>query len=127
MPSIKVKRVYDKREVTDGARILVDRLWPRGVRHDGSKVDIWFKNIAPSTELRKWFSHEVEKWPEFRERYIKELEQNPSIDKFISIIKDNGTVTFLYASSDTEHNNALVLKEFIDKKLKDIGEDSKKP
>ncbi len=110
---IKIKRVYDDFDVTDGVRILVDRLWPRGIRKNSRNIDMWLKDVAPSTELRKWFSHEPEKWEQFRKKYLKELEENKAVEKLENIIKENGTVTLVYSAKDTEHNDAVVLLEFL--------------
>jgi uncharacterized protein YeaO (DUF488 family) len=110
---MKIKRVYEKTDIEDGTRILVDRLWPRGMTKENASVDLWLKEIAPSTELRKWFGHEPAKWNEFRERYIQELKNN---EKQTSMLKEQlkkGTVTLLYASKDEKHNEAVVLKEFL--------------
>ncbi len=114
---VKIKRVYEKYDVIDGMRILIDRLWPRGVRHDGSKVDLWLKDVAPSTELRKWFSHDPKKWVEFQKRYIKELDGNPALDKLIGIARQNDTITLLYATADTSHNSAIILKQVLESRL----------
>jgi uncharacterized protein YeaO (DUF488 family) len=108
---IKIKRVYEKPDKEDGFRILVDRLWPRGLTKEKASVDLWFKGIAPSTELRKWFGHDPAKWNEFRKRYRDELKKN---EEQVSLLKDqikNGTVTLVYGAKDEEHNEALVLKE----------------
>ena len=114
---VKIKRVYEKYDVIDGMRILIDRLWTRGVRHDGSKVDLWLKDVAPSTELRKWFSHDPKKWVEFQKRYIKELDGNPALDKLIGIARQNDTITLLYATTDTAHNSAIILKQVLESRL----------
>ncbi|BCS91317.1 MAG: uroporphyrin-III methyltransferase [Candidatus Micrarchaeota archaeon] len=111
---IKLKRVYDDMEASDGIRILVDRLWPRGLRKYTNKIDIWIKDVAPSDDLRKWFAHDPNKWDEFKVRYKEELKSNNALKKLLNIIKENEIVTFLYASSDREHNNAVVLKEYIE-------------
>jgi len=110
--NMKIKRVYEKPEIEDGLHILVDRIWPRGLTKEKAKVDIWLKDIAPSTELRKWFGHEPAKWNEFRERYLQELEKN---EKQTSVLKEhvkNGMVTLVYATKDEKHNEAVVLKDF---------------
>ncbi|WP_221289870.1 DUF488 domain-containing protein [Stygiolobus caldivivus] len=111
---IKVKRVYDPVEKGDGVRILVDRLWPRGIKKD--KVDVWLKDIAPSEELRTWFGHDPDKWEEFKRRYFEELSKNPKLDILLQLIKKGEDVTLLYASK-SPYNNAVALKEFIDKIL----------
>jgi uncharacterized protein YeaO (DUF488 family) len=108
---MKIKRVYEKPEKDDGIRILVDRLWPRGLTKEKARVDLWLKDIAPSTELRKWFGHDPGKWKEFRKRYSDELKKN---EEQVSLLKDqikNGTVTLVYGAKDEEHNEAFVLKE----------------
>ena len=110
---MKIKRVYEKPEKDDGTRILVDRLWPRGMTKEKAAVDLWLKEIAPSTALRKWFNHDPAKWPEFIQRYRKELEHNK---EQVSILKKelSKEVTLLYASKDEKHNDAVVLKEMLE-------------
>lgn len=112
---IKLKRVYDKRSSTDGARYLVERLWPRGIKKTELHLDDWLKDVAPSTELRKWFSHDPEKWEEFRRKYFAELDHAPDASEPIRQAARNGTVTLLYSSHDAEHNNALALKEYLER------------
>lgn len=107
-----MKRVYEKPKVEDGMRILVDRLWPRGLTKEKARVDLWLKDIAPSTKLRKWFGHNPLKWNEFRERYLQELKNN---EKLTSILKEqlkNGMVTLVYGARDEAHNEAIVIKDF---------------
>ncbi len=113
---IKLKRVYDPVSKDDGLRILVERLWPRGIKKDNLVYDLWLKEIAPSSNLRKWFSHDPSKWDEFQNKYAQELNGNP---KAIQKIKDlhAKTITLLYSSKDTEHNNALYLKRYLESKL----------
>lgn len=111
---LKLKRVYDPPSKDDGMRILVDRLWPRGIKKDEAKIDEWMKDIAPSDELRKWFSHEPSKWEEFKRRYREELKKNHSLIERLSLESKIGTVTLLFAAKDEEHNNAVVLKEVIE-------------
>ena len=109
---MKMKRVYEKPKVEDGMRILVDRLWPRGLTKEKARVDLWLKDIAPSTKLRKWFGHNPLKWNEFRERYLQELNNN---EKLTSILKEqlkNGMVTLVYGARDEAHNEAIVIKDF---------------
>ena len=111
---IQIKRVYEKPAKDDGMRILVDRLWPRGLSKEKADVDLWLKEIAPSTELRKWFGHVPDRWKEFQKRYHHELENNiESVSKLKELIK-KGAVTLLYGAKDKEHNEALVLKEWLD-------------
>jgi len=110
--NIKLKRVYEKPDEKDGFRILVDRLWPRGLTKEKAAVDLWLKNIAPTTELRKWFNHDPEKWKEFQKKYFKELKENK---EDVSVLKDHlkkETVTLLYGAKDEVHNEALVLKNY---------------
>lgn len=110
---VNIKRVYDAPDEDDGKRILVDRLWPRGMTKEKAQVDLWLKEIAPTTELRKWFEHDPEKWEAFKKRYIKELQENKEP---VSILKDavkRGKVTLLYGAKDEEHNEALVLKNVL--------------
>ncbi|HEY6328782.1 MAG TPA: DUF488 domain-containing protein [Blastocatellia bacterium] len=113
---IKLKRAYEPPAKDDGERILVERLWPRGLTKEKAKIDLWMKEIAPSTELRKWFGHDPAKWTEFRRRYKSELEQQPELVKELRAKGRRGPVTFVYAAKDEEHNSALLLKEFVEKK-----------
>jgi uncharacterized protein YeaO (DUF488 family) len=109
-PKIFLKRVYETPSPQDGRRILVDRLWPRGVSKEAAQLDGWMKDVAPSTELRKWFDHRPERWPEFRRRYICELKSNPSLHTLREMVA-RAPVTLLYAARDTAHNEAVVLAE----------------
>ena len=112
---LRIKRVYEKPSKEDGKRILVDRLWPRGLTKEKAAVDLWLKEIAPSTELRKWFGHDPEKWKEFQKKYHRELKNNV---EQVSVLKEQlteGLVTLLYGAKDEEHNEALVLKEWLSK------------
>lgn len=112
---IKIKRVYEKPQPGDGLRLLVDRLWPRGLSKDQARVDRWLKEIAPSDELRKWFGHDPDKWQEFRSRYIEELRsKREMVDEIVASAR-TGTVTLVYAAADEEHNNAVVLKELLER------------
>lgn len=112
---IQIKRAYDPQEASDGYRVLVDRLWPRGVSKVKEQLDCWLKEIAPSDELRKWFGHEPEKFPEFRKKYIEELKNNQEIvKKLVKIVMEHKIVTFVYAAKEQQYNNAVVLKEFIE-------------
>jgi len=108
---LKIKRVYDKPAEEDGTRILVDRLWPRGLTKQKAKVDVWLKDIAPSTELRKWFAHDPEKWKEFIKKYKKELHENKEQAAVLKEYLRQGTVTLVYGARDELHNEALVIKE----------------
>lgn len=112
---IKIKRIYDPASADDGQRILIDRLWPRGIKKENAKIDEWLKEIAPSDELRKWFSHDPDKWTEFRKKYRDELRKKQDlVDKLCKEAK-NGKITLLFSARDTEFNNAVVLKEVIEK------------
>lgn len=110
---IKIKRVYDPVSKADGKRVLVG-LWPRGVTKEDAGFDLWLKDIAPSDELRKWFSHDPTKWQEFRTRYRKELEDKPGMIEDLKKAARRGTVTLLFAAKDADRNNAVVLKEMIE-------------
>ena len=112
---IQIKRVYEQAAKSDGQRFLVDRLWPRGVSKATAKLDLWLKEIAPSTELRQWFhnSDRTDRWEQFKAKYLLELAQNRSVAELKDIIGHNDTVTLLYAVNDEHHNHALILKEFI--------------
>lgn len=110
---IFLKRIYEASEVEDGYRVLVDRLWPRGISKAHAKVDLWLKEIAPSTALRKWFSHDPEKWDEFKSRYFAELDNSRYIKPLIKTIHETN-VTLIYSSRDTQHNHAVVLHEYLE-------------
>lgn len=115
---MNIKRVYEKPGREDGFRILVDRLWPRGLKKADAQIDEWAKLLAPSAELRKWFGHDPERWKEFEKKYISELKSN---DAAVSFVKDNAgkkVITLLYGAADSEHNNALVLQQFLKTKFK---------
>ncbi len=113
---IKIKRVYDPVSPDDGKRILVDRLWPRGIKKEKAGIDEWLKDIAPSDNLRKWFSHDPEKWHEFRRRYKKELEKKLELVERIKSQTRKGNITLLFSARDVKYNNAIVLKEVIEDK-----------
>jgi len=110
---VKIKRVYDEPERGDGERILVDRLWPRGLSKRAAAVDQWTKELGPSDELRKWFGHDPARWREFRRRYLSELRSQRETLAALARKGKRGAVTLLFAAHDTEHNNAVVLKEAI--------------
>ncbi len=116
---IRIKRTYEPRARGDGRRILVERLWPRGVKKNALHMHAWVKDVAPSTQLRKWFGHRPERWPEFRRRYQKELRGNPGAWSSILDASKRGTVTLLYSAHDLEHNGAVVLREFLMKRIRD--------
>ncbi|WP_026865860.1 MULTISPECIES: DUF488 domain-containing protein [Jeotgalicoccus] len=113
---LKLKRVYDDISTQDGKRILVDRVWPRGIKKEDLELDEWYKELAPSTELRKWFNHDVDKWKEFKEKYEEELKDKGDLIAEIRNDSDGHNVTLLYAAKDEHYNQAVVLKEIIDDK-----------
>jgi uncharacterized protein YeaO (DUF488 family) len=114
---IQLKRAYDTAERADGVRYLVERLWPRGLKKEQLRLDGWLKDVAPSAELRKWFSHDPAKWPEFRRRYLAELDRSSEAWRPILDAARRGRVTLIYSSHDTEHNNAVALKDYLGTKL----------
>lgn len=114
---IQVKRVYDEAVSSDGFRVLVDRLWPRGVRKSALRYDLWLKEAAPSTELRHWFAHDPEKWVEFRKRYRRELGAHPGVLNPLLDAAAHGNLTLLYAARDRDHNEALVIKDYLERAL----------
>ena len=109
-----LKRVYEKPEAGDGTRFLVERLWPRGIKKADLRLDAWLKDVAPSDALRRWFAHDPEKWPEFRKRYFAELDSDTAAWEPLRNAGRHGRVTLLYSSHDTEHNNAVALKEYLE-------------
>jgi uncharacterized protein YeaO (DUF488 family) len=114
---ITLKRAYDSVSRTDGTRFLVQRLWPRGISKAKLRVDAWLKEVGPSTELRKWFSHDPGKWSEFRRRYFRELDARPEAWEPIVSAARRGRVTLVYSSHDTQHNNAIALQEYLQAKM----------
>ncbi|GIW82909.1 MAG: hypothetical protein KatS3mg105_4716 [Gemmatales bacterium] len=124
--SIQLKRVYEPPDPGDGCRVLVERLWPRGLSKEKARIDVWLKQIAPSTELRKWFAHDPAKWDEFQRRYEAELADNADgVSQLMDLIQ-KGTVTLVYAASDTQHNSAVVLKRFLETRLKSAAGKAKR-
>jgi uncharacterized protein YeaO (DUF488 family) len=115
---IKTKRIYDLPEAGDGFRILVDRLWPRGLTKEKARVDLWLKEISPSNELRKWYSHDPEKWTEFKRKYRGEIEGKKQEFATLRQKAKAGTVTFLFSSKEEKLNNAAALKELVESKRK---------
>jgi uncharacterized protein YeaO (DUF488 family) len=113
--NIKIKRVYEPTDKEDGTRILVDRLWPRGLTKAKASVDLWLKEIAPSTELRKWFGHDIRKWKRFRGRYQTEIRRNADLLILLKRKAQDGLITLVYAARDERHNEALVLKQFLER------------
>ena len=113
---IKVKRIYEVPKNDDGYRILVDRLWPRGLSKERAKIDLWMKEIAPSNELRKWFSHDPEKWEDFKKRYKMELkEKEELLNRIRQVEREKGTITILYSSKELKYNNAIILDKVLRK------------
>lgn len=113
---IIIKRVYETPSKEDGNRILIDRLWPRGLTKEKAKIDLWLKEIAPTTELRKWFGHDPSKWTEFQKRYVAEIKKNVAVTSQLEKQLKKGKVTLVYGAKDEEHNDAVVLKEYLEKK-----------
>ena len=111
--NIKLKRAYEQPEAADGIRVLIDRLWPRGVKKGDAAIDQWMKELSPSTELRNWFGHDPARWDEFRERYAAEVSQHPDQLRQLRALSGEGTVTLVYSAHDEEHNNAVALRGFI--------------
>ena len=118
---LSVKRVYEASQDSDGIRYLVERLWPRGVKKENLIMDAWLKEVAPSHDLRRWFSHDPAKWEEFQRRYRTELDENPSSWKPLLEAAKRGNVTLLYSARDPEHNNAVVLQSYLEARLADRG------
>lgn len=112
---VAIKRVYEKPEKADGFRILIDRLWPRGLSKETASVDLWLKEIAPSTGLRQWFGHDPEKWKDFQKRYREELKSHKEEMKILKEKIAEGMVTLVYAARDEEHNDAVVLQQVLEK------------
>jgi uncharacterized protein YeaO (DUF488 family) len=112
--AIRVKRAYEAPSLGDGYRVLVDRVWPRGVKKDEARIDAWLREIAPSTELRKWFGHDPDKWNEFKSRYFRELADHQEALKALRDRGRDGSVTLVFGAKDEAHNNAVALKEHLD-------------
>lgn len=113
---IRIKRAYESATRSDGPRVLVDRIWPRGVSKADADIAHWFKGLAPSTELRKWFGHDPDKWPEFQARYLKELQQQAAADEvhaLKALLEEHNRITLVFAARDTEHNNAVALRGYL--------------
>jgi uncharacterized protein YeaO (DUF488 family) len=117
---IRLKRAYDEPDAADGYRVLVDRLWPRGMRKDALAIDAWMKEIGPSIELRRWFGHDTARWEEFATRYRAELHQQPAAGLVDELVEraTRGTVTLVFGAKDEQHNQAVVLREVIARKLR---------
>jgi uncharacterized protein YeaO (DUF488 family) len=119
MPDLRVKRIYEPRAVDDGCRVLVDRIWPRGLTREAAAIDHWFKELAPSTKLRTWFGHRPERWPEFARRYRAELRDAAVQSQLreLAALAAAGPLTLLYSARDQEHNQALVIAQVLRAKL----------
>ncbi len=115
---IKIKRVYEAPAASDGARFLVDHLWPRGLKKEAVKLDLWLKDVSPSNKLRNWFGHDPAKWKEFQRRYLAELDQQPQTWQPLLQAAQAGDITLVFSARDTEHNNAVALKDYLEKRLK---------
>jgi uncharacterized protein YeaO (DUF488 family) len=113
MPTFQIKRIYEPADTSDGKRILVDRLWPRGVKKENAQLDAWLKEVAPTTNLRKWFDHDPAKWDEFQLKYLLELKHNQAVKDLSRSLANDKTITLLYAAKDTQHTHALVLQRFL--------------
>ncbi|MEO6908845.1 MAG: DUF488 domain-containing protein [Abditibacteriaceae bacterium] len=114
--SLHIKRAYDDASKNDGFRVLVDRIWPRGVSKEDAKIDLWLKEVAPTTELRKSFDHDPDKWAEFQKKFKAEIHDNKDVWKQLKdVVKEHSTVTLVYAAKDEEHTNAVVLKKLLEK------------
>ncbi|VBB44427.1 conserved hypothetical protein [uncultured Desulfatiglans sp.] len=111
--NIQAKRVYDPVDEKDGSRVLVDRLWPRGMKKDRLEADEWLKDAAPSNELRKWYAHDPAKWEAFRRRYFDELDQKPEVIDRLRSLASEGTLTLLYSAKDLQYNQAVALMEYL--------------
>ena len=115
--TIKIKRIYELPDKSDGYRVLVDRLWPRGIKKDTAQVDQWLKEVSPSTILRKWFNHEPEKWQQFVAKYSIELKTSAAFEELMELTTKHKTVTLLYSAKDELHNQAVALSQFIKKRF----------
>lgn len=118
MPEVQIKRIYEPREDSDGYRVLVDRLWPRGIKKELAHIDVWMKEVAPATALRKWFNHEPEKWTEFSRKYIADLKDSDAAKELVEIVRKHKKTTLLYSAHDAQHNQAQVLQGFIKAMIK---------
>jgi uncharacterized protein YeaO (DUF488 family) len=115
---IIVKRIYEKFYITDGEKILVERLWPRGIRKNTPNVDLWMQRVAPSDELRKWYMHDPKKWMSFKKKYNAELRSSKAALQLLEIARHTDPITLVYSASDVRHSSALVLKQFLERRLR---------
>ena len=111
--NVRLKRAYEPAAADDGTRVLIDRLWPRGISKDDAALDLWLKELAPSTALRKWFNHEPARWPEFQQRYAAEVQQHPQAFAQLRALARQGPVTLVFAARDERHNDAVVLRSLL--------------
>jgi len=118
MTEVGIKRAYDSPSPDDGFRVLVDRLWPRGLTKEEAKIDLWLKDVSPSAGLRHWFGHDPARWPEFQERYRAELEENPALGELLAVVRKYKRATLLFAAKDTKHNNAVVLQAICERRAR---------
>ena len=118
MGEVRIKRAYEPPSSDDGFRVLVDRIWPRGVKREEAKIDLWLKDVAPSTDLRKWFGHLPAKWAGFQDRYQAELAGSAAIDELIAVVRQHRLVSLVFAAKDAEHNNAIVLQAICKARLR---------
>jgi uncharacterized protein YeaO (DUF488 family) len=116
---VRIKRAYDPIEPVDGQRVLVDRLWPRGLKKESLELRQWLKEAGPSNALRRWFNHDTMRWPEFRRRYLTELDAQPLVTQQLLDMSSNGPITLLYSARDREHNQAVVLKDYLEERLRE--------
>lgn len=119
-PVIRIKRVYEKRLKKDGHRILVDRLWPRGLTNGKNSIDTWAKSLAPTTHLKKWFDYDPEFWLEFQKKYRAELNKNKTLQGFIDKYRDETVITLLYATKENEYTHAIVLQNYLKERYEDL-------
>jgi uncharacterized protein YeaO (DUF488 family) len=117
MTTVRIKRIYDEADAGDGCRILVDRLWPRGVSKENARLDLWLKEIAPSSQLRSEFGHMTEKFESFIQAYRAELDRSADVERAVELAREHGTLTLLYAAKDQEHNQAVVLRDYLLERL----------
>jgi len=119
--TVRIKRIYHPPEKADGLRVLVDGMWPRGIKKDEAQIDLWLKDIAPSAVLRQWFGHRPERWERFQQRYRAELSNNPAIVELQTLLEKRRRVTLLYAARDEDHNHAVVLADYLTMKRRHRG------
>jgi uncharacterized protein YeaO (DUF488 family) len=119
LPAIKIKRIYEDAAREDGFRVLADRLWPRGIARENAHIHYWAKELAPTAPLRKWFAHDPALWPEFKKKYLAELEKNSAVNEFINDCKDRKSITLLFAGKDEDHSHVVILQNYLKQKFDD--------